>query len=120
VDAVVLGRKLGIEVRAESEERDVAEVEEAGVPDDDVETKTEKRVQQRENSVAEEVAAAHPEWQRCRERGEEHEPRRCREKRDSAAQQPGEPGVALAPVLDLRDPLVHADARPVACVGRCG
>jgi len=48
-------RKDSVHVRTEPEERDVAEVEQAGEPDDDVQPEREQRVEQRDEPVTEQV-----------------------------------------------------------------
>jgi hypothetical protein len=118
VDAVLLRGELRVEIGAEAEEGDVAEVEEARVADDDVEPKREEEVDEREDPVDEEVAAVHPERERGGESGEEHEACRRRHVVERAAGEPREPRVALASFLDLGHPLVDADARAVSGVGR--
>ena len=49
----------GVDVGAETEEGDVAEVEQAREPDDDVQPEREQRVDQDEDAVVEEVPLAH-------------------------------------------------------------
>ena len=51
-------REDRVEIRAEPEERDVAEIEQAGEADDDVEPEREQRVEEREQPVPEKVPLA--------------------------------------------------------------
>jgi len=63
-------REDGIEIRADTEERDVAEIQQSGKADDDVETERKQCVDEREQSVPENVPLAREEWKgggRCRE-----------------------------------------------------
>ena len=53
----VRAREEGVDVRAEAEEGDVAEVEQPGEPDDHVQPEREQRVDQDEDAVVEEVPA---------------------------------------------------------------
>ena len=103
------GRDQRVEVRTEAEERRIAEIEQAGVADDDVEPQAEQDVDQREDAVGEEVTAAHPERQRGGEADEEGQVDGGGRGRPAA----GEPDDALAALdtpLMLRDPVVDADA----------
>src|SRR6266508_2956973 len=118
MDSVLVGRELRIEIRSESEEGDVPEIEQPRIADDDVEAEPEQRVEQREDAVAEEVTAVHPERERRRDSDEEGKAGRRGHSRAETPSQPGEAGGPLSALLGSRDPLVDADARAVARVGR--
>ena len=117
VDAVVLRREQRVEVRAEAEERHVAQVEQPGIADDDVQPEAEQDVDQREDPVGKQVAAVHPERQRGGERAEDGQARPGREEGVDPPAEAGEPDTILAAILDARDPLVDAHARAIALVG---
>ena len=108
------GREQRVEVRAEAEEGDVPEVEQARVADDDVEPEPEDDVQEREQPIAEEVAAVHPERERGGEADEEGEPGRGGHDRHEPAQHAGEAGALLESLVGLGDPVVDADPRTLS------
>ena len=109
-----------VEVRAEAEEGDVAEVEEAGEADDDVQAEGEQRVDEREEAVPEDVPLGREVREGGRRDHEDEDARRGRKTLPPPLDRTAEAGVPLAPALDLRDPLVDADPRPVDRVGRSG
>src|SRR6266542_3245842 len=92
MDSVLVGRELRIEIRSESEEGDVPEIEQPRIADDDVEAEPEQRVEQREDAVAEEVTAVHPERERRRDGNEKGEARRRGHSRAETPGQAGESG----------------------------
>ena len=109
-----------VEIRAAAEERDVAEVEKTGKPDDDVEAEGQQRVHEREQSVPEQVPFGRDQREDGgRDRKHQH-PRRRREAVPLPRQPAAETGVTLALSLDARDPLVDADPRVVRRVRRPG
>ncbi len=101
-----------VPVRAEAVERDVAEVEQAGIADDDVQAEGEQHVEQRVEADADDVAVAR---QRRQKRGRDAEDEIERRPRD-ALELRHEP-VPLDAALVGRDPLVDADLRHLRLVG---
>ena len=109
-----------VEVGAEAEERDVTEVEQAGEPDDHIQTKREQRVDDRDQPVAVKVPLAR-EDRKDRERPEQdYEAPRGRHALPGPANETGEALLGFAALVDVRNPFVHADARPVASIGTLG
>src|SRR5207248_4901231 len=114
--ARVAGGEEAVRVRAEAVEGDVAEVEEAGEADDDVQPEAEQDVQEREHAEPRERVAAGEDREERRRHDEDREAAERREALPDREDEPAEPGGALAPTLGLSHPLVDADARPVAGV----
>ena len=116
VDVVLRRGHQSVEVGAEPEERHVTEVQQAGVADHDVQAQAEQDVEQREDSVGEEVAAAHPERQGGGDADEHGELERARYERGPAAEVSRDALAGLDALLDLGDPVVDADARTIRAV----
>ena len=126
VDVPLLVVRAGQErvgVGAEAEERDVAEVEEPGEADDDVQPEREQRVDQDEEAVVEEVPLA--------DEGEERDEDRRRQQRELPGRRqhpqrcwirPRAPERRCGPLVGLGDPRVDADLARVRrlVVGWCG
>ena len=111
VAAGVTRRKDSVHVCTEPEERDVAEIEQAGEADDDVQPEREQRVDQRDQPVTEQVPFRRDERE-DRGRDYEHEqPAADGERIPHAAEATDDPAVTLALALDRRDPFVDADPR---------
>ncbi len=99
-----------VDVRAEAEEGDVAEVEKPRVADDDVEAEAEHHVQHRVEADADDVAVAREHRQQ-----RSGDPERCVERRprrpsDLALDAAEDARQLLVPLLVRRDPVVDADA----------
>ena len=109
-----------VRVRAEAVERDVPEVEQAGEADDDVQREAEQDVQEGEDAEAGERVASGEDREEGRRHDEETQAAERREPLPDLRGDPGEAVGPLAPALDLRHPLVDADARPVAGIGALG
>ena len=109
-----------VRVRAKAEEGDVAEIEEPGEPDDDVEADREQPVHERKEAVTEDVAVARHEREEGGEPHTQEDP--CR--RGQAVPLPQgdttHAGVALASSLDRSDPLVYPDPGRAGRFGRAG
>ena len=121
VQAELRRREHRVHVRAEAEERDVAEVEQSRVADDDVQAEAEQHVEHRVEADADDVAVGGERGQQRRrdpERGIERRPRRS----PDLALEPAEHArQLLVPLLVRRDPVVDADADAgLALVGRAG
>ena len=118
VQAEMRRREHRVDVRAEAEERDVAEIQEPGVADDDVQAETEHHVQHRVEADADDVAVAR---EHRKQRG--GDPERCVERRprrppDLALDPAEDARQLLVPLLVGRDPVVDADANArLALVG---
>src|SRR6185437_6900898 len=101
-------REKGVGVGAETEKRDVTEVEQPREADDDVETEREKRVDEDEEAVVVDGRfAERKEWQEDRRREQRQLPggrQSSPEPLDPAAQP-----TAVAALVGLRDPAVDAD-----------
>ena len=113
VMAGVAARHDPVEVRAESEERDIAEIEQAGEPDDDVQSERKERVNDGDQPVAEEVALVRDEREDRERPEQEYQPSRWWDSLPAPADEAGEAPLGLATLVDVRDPFVHADARLV-------
>ena len=116
---VELGRgEDAVAVGAEADEGDVAEVEQPGVPDDDVEAEPHQPVQERVDGVTGHVLLRHHER---KEGGRDDEHAELRDRRQKLPRPAGdacEPSPAPPALLVRGDPLVDADARRVGDVGR--
>src|ERR1700750_2816820 len=94
------GRDVAVRVRAEAEEGDVPEVEQAGEADGDVQAETEQRVEERDQAIAEEIALGGDEGKDHR-RYDEHEQAPGRRSLVPAASHPADrPAIALTLVFD--------------------
>jgi hypothetical protein len=108
---VELGRgEHRVPVGAEAVEGDVAEVEQAGPADGDVEPQREQHVEERVEADAEDVAVARKERKRRRREHEQGEPGRLGQLGDPTLERP-ERAAAVGPPGDPRHPLVAADPR---------
>ena len=108
----------GVEVRADPVEGDVAEIEQAAPPDDDVEPEREQHVEDGLERDEADVAARLERRQQREGRDEQRQPGPPRRAADALLDD-GEPAPRVEPALLVaRDPLVVPDGRAV--VGVCG
>jgi len=70
----VARREDPVHIRTETKEGDVAEIEQAGEADDDVQSEREQRINQRDQPIAEEVSFASDEREDRRGNREQQEP----------------------------------------------
>src|SRR5438874_5069475 len=109
-----------VEVGAEAEEGDVAEVEQPGEPDDHVQPEREQSVDDGDQPVAVEVPLVREEREDPERTEQDHEPTRGWHALPGPADEAGEALVGFAALVDVRDPFVHTDARPVANIRPLG
>ena len=119
VDAELRRCEHCVAVGAEAVERDVAEVEQPRIADDDVQAEREQHVQQRVEADADDIAVVRERrQQRCGdpEREVEHRPRHALELTAHVA---GDALAAIAAPFDGSDPFVDADPRrlPLGGIG---
>src|SRR5205807_1864130 len=100
----------GVRVRADAEERDVAEVEQARPADDDVETEREEGVVERVEADALVVAVARRDSEDPGRGDEDAEADRRVDARDGPLERAEGPAASLEPLARARDPLVGADS----------
>ena len=110
MEAELRGREHRVPVCAEAVERDVAEVEQAGVAHGDVQPKREQHVQQRVEADLDDVAVRrhHRDEPGCD--CEREIERGWRHAFELALDQAGEPAALHVALLVGRDPFVDADA----------
>jgi len=111
VQVELVRRQDGVGVRAEAEEGDVAEVEQPGVADDDVQAEREQREHERVEADADDVVRVGQVREDRREHAHDEQRLPERQRLETVEQLAGEAGAPLAPPFDARDPLVRADAR---------
>src|SRR4051794_29164189 len=114
----VAARHDPVQVRAEAEEGDITEIEQAGEPDDDVQSKRKQRVDDGNQPVAEEIALVRNEREDHEGTDEDGKSCNSRQPLPCAGNEARDTGARFPALLDVCDPLVDADARPIAGVGR--
>ena len=109
VDVVLVGAEERVRVRADAEEGDVAEVEQAAPADDDVEAEREQHEDDRVERDPPDVAALEPDREQADDPDEEREPRPPRHDLEALLDR-AEHALAACPALAVpRDPLVATD-----------
>jgi hypothetical protein len=112
-----------VEVGAEAEEGHVAEVEQPREADDDVQAQREQGVDERDQAITKEVPFVRDEAEDHERPQQDGQMTRGRYALPNASDGARKACVGLAALLDLRDPLVDSDLRPVDRVrplGRSG
>src|SRR5436190_875353 len=116
--AGVAARHDAVEVCAEAEERDIAEIEQAGEPDDDVQSERKERVDDGDKPVAEQVSFVRDEREDHEGADEEGKSCKGRQALPGTTNEAGDTGAGFTALFVACDPLVDADARAVEGVGR--
>src|SRR5207244_2336483 len=96
----------------------VAEIEQAGEADDDVQTESEGCVEEREQAVREEVAGVEPEREGRRDGNEDEELDRIRRGVPPSRRRPEKAALSSLAILGFGNPGVDADPRLSLRIGR--
>src|SRR5690348_5328840 len=102
-----------VEVGAEAEEGHVAKIEQPREADDDVQTHRQQRVDDRDQSVAEEVSLVRDEREDREWPEQNHEPPERRSALPGPGDQAADAFLSRSTLFDPRDPLVRPDLGPV-------
>ena len=111
-------RQDRVHIGAAAEESDVAEVQEAREANDDVQSKREQRIDEREEAVPEQVPLGRHQREERRRQGKDEDAHRHRQAVPLAEDGSPDARVALPLPLDARNPLVDADPRAVRSIRR--
>ena len=117
VDVVLAGAEERVRVRADPEERDETEVEQAAPADDDVEPEREEHEDDGVERDAADVAALEAEREQADDPDEEREPGPPGDDGQALLERPEESAATLAALPVAGDPLVLTDRRPGVALG---
>ena len=117
VDVELVRAEERVRVRTHAEERDVAEVEQAAPPDDDVEPEREEHEDDGVERDPAHVAALEDAGQRADDGDEQREPGPPGDGGEPLLDRPEHPSAAAAALAVARDPLVATDLRARRALG---